>query len=186
MNPGRPSDGGGLRAAWVRAVSGRLGESLILVGVWSGAPALPPAELTRLVYALPSRRVATLRHWRDEDEWIADIDGTRHHVVAIEASKHARLLLKSHPPTLSCAARPADVDPHGLTDDLPTLARGLWDARALAWCAHAGIDPPAASAASGAGDRHARVEQWLVRVRAAADRALARRRAPGPERTEAS
>jgi hypothetical protein len=150
-----------------------LGEPAAMVAVWTDAPSVPaPRRRPRItaIYALPSRRFATLRHWRDEVETRTG-DGVD--VVAFEASKWARLLLKSHGGTLLTSLEiPESGTPEGQA--LGPLAASLWDDVADAWIAAAGIPRPTLDRPSGTSlggpARFARAEAWLDAVRRRADR----------------
>jgi len=106
--------------------SGALGSGTCVIGGWTDvmvAPPLPPGtRALRVVFAYPSSRLATLRHWRDTYEFNAlDAAGINVHVVMHEASKWARLVLKGHEMTLACVSRPPDQDSDGLLATLRAL-----------------------------------------------------------------
>lgn len=139
----------GVLAAGARAVEAALDGEAGVLGGWVDAPVLPPLldgrRALRLVYAYPAIRLSTLRHWRDEVE--LEVDGV--HVVAMEASKWARLLLKQHAPTLDVVQlAPAS----GSAPEVGALQR-------LGMALLAGDVGPA--------ERFDRIEAWLVQVRRA-------------------
>ncbi len=164
-----------LRQAVAQALEQALGEPALLVAGWREPHAI------RLIYAFPSLRLATLAHWRDEVEFT--FEGAP--VVAFEASKWARLLLKSHGGTLLCSARPPAWDPHGLVESFCTLAASLWNDDATAWAHARGVPPlasqsgqplanlsgqPLANPTTPQPSRFDAINGWLIRVRAVADR----------------
>ncbi len=124
------------------------GEAGVLGG-WVDAIVVPPLidgrRAVRLVYAFPAMRVATLRHWRDEVE----LDEGDLHVVAMEASKWARLLLKQHAPTLDVVrgAPAAGSAPEVLALQRLGIALAVGDV--------------------GPAERFDRIDAWLVQVRRA-------------------
>ena len=124
----------------------------MLVAAWSE----DEGARVRLVYAFPSIRFATLRHWRDEAEYL---DGGLH-VVALEASKWARLLLKRHRATGDTSARLPEV-----ASSSGSLLRDL----------NADL-----AGATSAPQRFALVDAWLEAVRREADAA------PGTGRDDAA
>ena len=128
--------------------------------------------MIRLVFALPSIRVATLRHWRDEVEFSVD----EHAVVGVEASKWARLLLKGHGGTLLTSAEPPSSAPQDIAGGLEDIAPLLWDARATAWSHAAKLEPMQRGPDVEPAARFETVNTWLVRVRQCADAMI---RSPG-------
>lgn len=171
--------GGALDPAAVDAVSDALAEALgepaTVVALWCDAPATPRGPVARLVYAYPSVRLATLRHWRDEAEFLVDAGDGPMHVVALEASKWARLLLKSHGGTLLTSSRAADVDALGLAAPLPELVDALWDTVAEDWCRRLGVESGRTPVETTPAERFGHVEGWLHAVRTAVDAAPAAR-----------
>lgn len=90
-------------------LSEELGEPVTVHGAW-GPMQSGELSVFRWVYSYPTWRMATLQHWRDEGEWILGGE----HVVAIEASKVARLLLKGYEPAVEWfGAQPIAADSHG-------------------------------------------------------------------------
>lgn len=142
---------------WDAAVREALGEPALTALAWGRG-----ADPSYVVYAFPSRRVATLRHWRDEVE--------TPELVGFEASKWARLLLKGHGGALlSCATSP-DHDPMRMGPTLAALATELWTADATEWARRIGVEPIVTTTATvHGGDRFERVERWLTAVRAWVD-----------------
>lgn len=123
-----------------RELARKLGEEVTVHGLWGPFPS-GELRIWRAVYSYPAWRLATLEHWRDEGEW--RLSGAV--VVAMEASKVARLLLKDH------AQLATDfVDPPVLADvyaqHLSSLARSL------------NGDPA---------ERYALINEWLTALRKA-------------------
>lgn len=142
---------------WAAAVNAALGEPARTLLVWTSGHGS-----ARLVYAFPSRRLATLRHWRDEVE--------TPEFVGLEASKWARLMLKGHGGTLLQAAEAPSYDPRALSESLAALAVELWTPAATAWAERMGR--PAMSAPSTgitSAERFERVDAWLEAVRVLVD-----------------
>lgn len=143
------------------------------LGGWIDPPVLPPlpaGHAVRLVYALPATRVAGLAPWRDAAErWGETPDGVPLHVLAMEASTWARLVLRGHLPTHATLARtPVECVPGALQ-----RLRGRIDPDALR-AAHAewGEDAAWIDVASGLArsadpghDRRAALDEWLASVR---------------------
>ena len=149
-----------------------LGEPADVVSVWHDRAPVPesPEPLLRLVYAFPSVRLVTLRHWRDEFEVVAD----GHRIVGMEASKLARLLLKGHGGTLLALRPDPVVEAGSLGHDAVALAEQLWIDEARDWAVVAARLAPrsgqtASDVALSAPERFDRVEAWLLRVRNFAD-----------------
>lgn len=147
--------------SWDARLHEALGEWALPVISWSrqDAPDL-------VVYAFTSRRVATLRHWRDEVETPT--------FVGLEASKWARLLLKGHGGSLLSCATPATADCLEMSARLQEMAVELWNDDATHWAELAGETPPKRSLLArfrplAGSDRFERVNSWLEDVRAAAD-----------------
>ncbi len=147
--------------SWDARLQEALGERALPVIAWSrdDAPDL-------VVYAFTSRRLATLRHWRDEVETPT--------FVGLEASKWARLLLKGHGGSLLSCSTPATDDCLKMSARLEELAVELWNDDATHWAKLAGENPPERSLlkrfrpVSGS-ERFERVNSWLEDVRIAAD-----------------
>jgi hypothetical protein len=95
-----------LEAATV-ALRARLSDDSVSAhGLW-GPFSSGQATVYRWVYSYPAWRHATLEHWRDEGEWAFEEEL----VVAMEASKVARLLLKGYGPASDWfSADPIDGD----------------------------------------------------------------------------
>lgn len=115
-------------------------EPVTVHGIW-GPLASGELQVFRWVYSYPTWRLATLEHWRDEGEW--SLGGE--HVVAMEASKVARLMLKGYKPAAEWfGAAPNAADRHGA--NLVEVCRRC-----------AALDNPA--------DRFAVANAWLESVR---------------------
>lgn len=155
-----------LGARVAAAIADALEEPVLLVGVWPD-----PDGGLRAVYAFDSLRVATLRHWRDEVE-IRVPHGPdapwKGAVVAFEASKWARLLLKRHGGALLTSAEPPIAGAAALCAPLRGLARGLWTDDSTRWAERMNRAPLAASAPIDA--PFDAIDRWLQGVRRAADR----------------
>ncbi len=157
-------------ADWLRTLlDDALGEPVTLVGAWVDPPVAPPirdATVVRAVFAYPALRLATLRHWRDTVELVSESEpGTTVHVVAHEASKWARLVMKAHPGTLAIAAEAPTLDSDGVLsgpDGLVALARSIAE---LDDPAEAGSLLEGGSAMVSPGERFEALERWLIRVR---------------------
>lgn len=165
------------------ALTEALGEPATLVVAWTNTVPTPAhgGPILRAVYAFPSRRLATLRHWRDEVEFDIADDAETTRVVALEASKWARLLLKSHGGALLASASPPAFPgaSAGPAARLPALARDLWDPVATEWAAAAGVDPLPEAPALTTDQRFERVETWLWSVRELVDSPNGAERLPG-------
>jgi hypothetical protein len=147
--------------SWEARLEAALGEWALPVVVWSrvDAPDL-------VVYAFSSRRLATLRHWRDEVETPT--------FVGLEASKWARLLLKGHGGSLLSCGKSAADDCLGMSARLQGMAVELWNEDATHWAELADAAPPERALLTGfrpisGGERFERVNSWLEDVRIAAD-----------------
>ena len=154
------ADGASLEAVTAARVESLLGEPATVIAAWwsrMGASIDGPAPLLRVVYAFDAARLAGLRHWRDEVEGpLRDAEADHGAwVVAMEASKWARLLLKRQGGALWTALGPAAFDTVDAAP-LAALAAGLWDAVALQAARPAA--PPLA-------DPFDAVDAWLTSVR---------------------
>lgn len=146
--------------SWESRLHEALGEWALPVIVWSR-----PDGPDVVVYAFSSRRLATLRHWRDEVETAT--------FVGLEASKWARLLLKGHGGSLLRCVEPASDDCLEMSARLYGMAVELWNDDAAHWAKLAGKTPPnsllTASRPISGEERFERVNAWLEDVRVAAD-----------------
>lgn len=135
-----------------------------LVACWIGAPTLPARPHTlHAVFAYPSQRLATLRHWQDTLE--TDVDGAP--LVAHEASKWARLLLKGHAGAKAICLHPLAHEEAGLGEELAGIAARIDGDDIEAWRDAAGWDAHARHARPliTAKQRFERLERWLLSVR---------------------
>ena len=155
------SDAVAIADAVTARVAELIGEPCAVIQAWIEPATGVSPRVVRAVYALPHHRVAGLRTWRDEGEGEAtDVLGGGV-LVALEASKWARLVLKGHGPTLASSQLPG-VLAGPLVTELAELAAAV-----------------AAGSAAGSFDA---LDRWLAACRRRGDDADARNAGRGPGR----
>ena len=181
------------------ALTRGMGERPLLIGVWLDPAPFPALRsgrpLIHALFAWPAARLAGLRAWRDQ--WEGDVilpglsrqqastesvasdepnptpNPERDHLVALEASHVARLVLKGHGGTLRWLALPAAFGLPGPCGDLCAeivdLAASRVDAKSNLWLAMAGLAPlpVRAGAAVAQGAIFESLDVWIGRCREA-------------------
>ncbi len=120
--------------------------------------------MVHAVVAYPALRLATLRHWRDTFETTLTVGDAPVHLVAHEASKWARLLLKGHGGSLLIAGLEPVFDSSRLLSKLGEIAGSCANADTREWCEAANGPAPAANTVS-AQARFDALESWLTEAR---------------------
>ncbi len=120
-------------AALERALAA-LDDGLQLVTLWDApSPGMPHTAAAIVAYS--AVRLSGLRHWYDEPVLPEPFGG----VLVMEASKWARLVLKSHAGIITATQASPVIDAGGQGAALGTIAARSVDDVADAWCDAAGI-----------------------------------------------
>lgn len=106
----------------LQAALHRIDDELALLATWAG-PAPGMAHQAAALVAYPAARLAGLRHWHDEPV----LPPPHGEVLAMEASKWARLALKGHAGAIATMSAAPAYDPRGEAAALGAIARRCAD-----------------------------------------------------------